>query len=146
MSKKIYALRDNELSEYVAVTSLSEVEVEPYFTELANDVRSPYYQRVKDFDCLSLGVLNDETGVIDYDRHLLCPLSSYVDEKRVEYQRIVQILNYLPTGYFKMPKEMQDGIQEQISQAVKDYVEKYADIDKLYSKLSENDIDKEVGV
>lgn len=137
--KKIYGLHDTQLHEYVAVTSLRDVEVDSYFVDLANDIRSPYYQRSKDFDCYCLGSIDDETGVINIDdRHILCNLSKYIDLKRVEYQRIVQVLNYLPVGYFKMPKEMQDGVQQQISDAVKDYVNKYADIDKLSLKINDD--------
>lgn len=132
--KFIVGVYDRDLKVVCACVDVYEADIDKYFIELANDIRSPYYNDTKRYTCLKIGyfaIEGYESPFFNVAVETLCPLEKYIDKKRIEYQRIIQVLNYLPNGYFKMPEEMQKEVQADIKQAVSDYVEKYADIDKL---------------
>lgn len=123
--KCLYFLKDKRLNDIVGAFLLRDVEVNQYFTELANDIKSPFYGRQDDFVIFKSGeVLDDNFSIvndrIDVDIHLL---SEFIDDARVKFQWMCSVLNYVPQGYVRMPKEEQDKIKEDIENAIKFYVE-----------------------
>lgn len=137
--KKLVAIYNTDLNEYEAVQAMYESDIRPYFIELASDIRSPYYNKLKNYTVVSLGDFKRDGSIVSNKPDTLGLLSDYADPKRIEYQRIVQVLNYLPEGYFKMPSEMQAEVQKQIQEAVISYVNKYADVDKLAKFYKKDD-------
>lgn len=135
LEKSLYCLYDKKLQIYKNVFCATGVEAKHIFTELANDVTSEFYSRCSDFDCYFLTSFNCETGSlgirddgsIDCVRFIICPLDTLVDKKRIELQYMIQTLNYLPVGYFKMPSEMQQDIKDKIDEQVKKYASYLSD-------------------
>ena len=121
--KSLYFLKDKKLNDVVGAFLLKDHEVSQHFSELANDVRSPFYKRQEDFVIYCAGVVSDddfsiipESGSLPFSL-----LSEYIDVNRINYQWMVQTLNYLPTGYFKMPKEKQEEVEKDIRRFTYDY-------------------------
>lgn len=133
LNKSIYCIYDKKLKKYSNVFLASGVDAKKIFTEMANDVSSPQYGFTSDFDCVSLGSFdeslgtfgdfNDSIGAFIPVKTILCGLDTFVDEKRIELQYMIQTLNFLPSGYFKMPAEMQAEIKENIDLQTKKYAE-----------------------
>lgn len=117
LERHLYCIYDKKLQEYSHVFLSNGVEAKKIFTELANDVSSPVYYSVSDYDIVDLGEFNPN----DMIKTVLCGLDNMRDPKRIQLQWMIQTLNYLPTGYFKMPEEMQKDIKDKIDSAVKDY-------------------------
>ncbi len=124
LEKSIFCIYDKKLKKYSNVFLASGVDAKKIFTEMANDVTSPQYGFTTDFDCVLLAQFDEEVGtIIDENRTILCGLDTFVDEKRIELQYMIQTLNFLPSGYFKMPAEMQAEIKENIDLQTKKYAE-----------------------
>lgn len=124
LNKSIYCIYDKKLKKYSNVFLASGVDAKKIFTEMANDVTSPQYGFTTDFDCILLAGFEEETGaILKDDRTIICGLDTFIDEKRIELQYMIQTLNFLPSGYFKMPAEMQAEIKENIDLETKKYAE-----------------------
>lgn len=120
LEKSLYCVYDKKLQEYSHVFLATGPEARSIFTEMANDVSSPLYNSCSDYDVVNLGSLLPEEIL---DKKICCPLNTFRDSKRIELQWMIQTLNYLPTGYFKMPEEMQKDIKDKIDEALKKYTE-----------------------
>lgn len=136
----IYTVYDCVLKQFSAPVSLPRQKVNDYYTLLVNDVQSPYYNHESDFILNEIGSFNIETGEIEpkfIER--ICILDTFIDYKRRNLQTLLQTLNYLPTGYFKMSEEQKKVIQENIDNAVKKYVENYVvpDLDVSSEKIKD---------
>lgn len=133
LEKSLYCIYDKKLKKYSNVFVASGPDAKRIFIELANDVTSPQYGFASDYDCLTLGYFDEESATIgSYNESLgcyipcktvICGLDNFIDEKRIELQHMISVLNYLPSGYFKMPAEMQEEIKEQINEATKKYAD-----------------------
>lgn len=107
---------------------------------LVNDVNSKYYSHENNYILNKIGDFNQDNGEIE--QHFIeriAILDKYVDNNKRKLQTIIQTLNFLPTGYFKMPVEMKQDIQEKIDKSITDYVANYVvpdmDINSTTSKL-----------
>lgn len=114
------------MSEFTQVVLLDDGEVFNYFSHIANDIQSPYFRKELDFKVYRLY----ELSTVQSNDVFINELNSYVDDSVRNLQVITQTLNYLPVGYFKMPKEMQEQITVQIKDCVYDYVAKYLSNDE----------------
>lgn len=122
-----YSVYDTVLKQYNPPIALKETNLKDYFTLLINDVQSPYFNHEIDYVLFNLGEFDINEGIVfNYTEPTkVCHLDSFIDYKRRNLQTLLQTLNYLPTGYFKMPDEMKKTIQENIDNATKKYVEDY---------------------
>lgn len=136
----VYTVYDCVLKQFSAPVSLPRQKVNDYYTLLVNDVQSPYFNHESDYILNEIGSFNVDTGEIEpkfIER--ICVLDTFIDYKRRNLQTLLQTLNYLPTGYFKMPEEQKRVIQENIDNAVKKYVENYVvpDLDVSSEKIKD---------
>ena len=136
----VYTVYDCVLKQFSAPVSLPRQKVNDYYTLLVNDVQSPYFNHESDYILNEIGSFNIDTGEIEpkfIER--ICVLDTFIDYKRRNLQTLLQTLNYLPTGYFKMPEEQKKAIQENIDNAVKKYVENYVvpDLDVSSEKIKD---------
>ena len=93
---------------------------------LVNDVNSPYYNHESDYILNKIGDFDNTSGeIVQHFIDRVCILDSFIDRQKRNLQTIIQTLNYLPTGYFKMPQEMKESIQDKINKSVQTYVENY---------------------
>lgn len=124
MNIGIYTIYDCVLKQYDVPFAINETKLNDYLTLVVNDVQSKYYNHEFDYIVNKIGNFNTTTGEIE--QHFVervAMLDTYIDIKKRQLQTIIQTLNYLPAGYYKMPQEMKENIQEDINAAVKDYVE-----------------------
>lgn len=136
----IYTVYDCVLKQFSAPVSLPRQKVTDYYTLLVNDVQSPYYGHESDYILNEIGSFNIETGEIEpkfIER--ICILDTFIDYKRRNLQTLLQTLNFLPTGYFKMSAEQKEAIQNKIDIAVQKYVENYVvpDLDVSSEKIKD---------
>lgn len=128
----VYTIYDTVLKEYDLPICIPVSKLSDYMSLLINDVSSRYYGHESDFILNKIGIFDKNTGEVQlHFVERVCLLDSYIDVKKRKLQTIIQTLNYLPTGYFKMPVEQKQAIQEKIDSAIKTYVENYVvpDID-----------------
>lgn len=126
MSVGVYTIYDCVLKQYDVPFCIQETKLGDYLSLLVNDVQSKYYNHEADYIVNKIGNFNTDNGEIE--QHFVervCILDKYVDDKKRNLQTCIQTLNYLPSGYFKMPEEMKKDIQEQINSAVQKYVSDY---------------------
>lgn len=121
LEKSLFCIYDKKLQLYKNVFCATGVEAKHIFTEMANDITSDFYSRSSDFDCYYIGAFDDGSCIVADNRMIICGLDTLVDKKRCELQYMIQTLNYLPIGYFKMPPEMQHDIKDKIDEQVKKY-------------------------
>lgn len=140
MNIGVYSIYDCVLKQYDVPFCIQETKLPDYLTLLVNDVQSKYYKHESDYIVNKIGIFDSDTGEI----HLkfierICILDKYIDDKKRNLQTLIQTLNYLPSGYFKMPEEMKKDIQEQINSAVQKYVSDYVvpdlDVNKEVTKV-----------
>lgn len=137
----IYTVYDCVLKQFSAPVSLPKTKVNDYYTMLVNDVQSPYYNHESDYILNEIGTFDINTGEIElHFIERVCVLHTFIDQKRRQLQTLVQTLNYLPTGYFKMPAEQKELIQENINKATQEYVEKYVIPDLDINSIKEKAI------
>lgn len=117
---------------------------------LVNDVGSKYYGHESDFILNKVGDFNQETGEVEnHFVERVAFLDFYIDNNQRKLQTIIKVLNYLPQGYFKMPMEQKQAIQEKIDCAITEYVANYVIPDLDVSKFDTrkiNDIYKRYDV
>lgn len=126
MNVGVYTIYDCVLKQYDVPFCIQETRLGDYLSLLVNDVQSKYYNHEADYIVNKIGNFITDSGEIE--QHFIervCILDKYVDVKKRNLQTCIQTLNYLPSGYFKMPDEMKKDIQEQINVAVQKYVSDY---------------------
>lgn len=136
----IYTVYDCVLKQFTPPVSIPKQKVTDYYTMLVNDVQSPYYNHESDYILNEIGSFNVESGEIE--QHFIervCILDTFIDPKRRNLQTLLQTLNFLPTGYFKMSAEQKESIQAKIDVAVQKYVENYVvpDMDISSEKIKD---------
>lgn len=130
--QRVYMIYDTKLQQFAHPLIIKESEYVNVFKQLVNNVTSVYYQQEDDFILYDFGIFNEVDGFIKYDNiKSLGTLSQFIDSNIRNVQVCIQTLNFLPVGYFKMPKEMQQDIQSRIDECIKSYVENFVDLDKV---------------
>ena len=122
----IYTIYDCVLKQFdlpfvVPVTKLND-----YMNLIVNDVSSKYFNHESDYIINRIGYFDQESGDVELTCiERIAIADKYIDTKKRKLQTIIQTLNFLPTGYFKMPDEMKNALQEKIDESIKKYVEDY---------------------
>lgn len=126
MSVGVYTIYDCVLKQYDLPFCIQVTKLSDYLLLLVNDVQSKYYNHESDYIVNKIGNFNTDNGEIELHYvERVAILDTFIDVKRRNLQTCIQTLNYLPSGYFKMPDEMKNDIQEQINKAVQKYVTDY---------------------
>lgn len=119
-----YTVYDTQLGIYSSPICISPENMKKDFTILVNSPNSIYYKHESSFILYAIGDFDDSTGRINYyDPVQISPLSAFIDDHQRTVQIMIQTLNFLPSGYFKMPEEMKKDIQSQIDEAIHKYTE-----------------------
>ena len=142
MNVGVYTIYDCVLKQYDVPFCIQVTKLGDYLSLLVNDVQSKYYNHESDYIVNKIGNFNTDNGEIK--QHFIkriCVLDKYVDAKKRKLQTIIATLNYLPSGYFKMPEEMKKDIQVQINEAVQKYVSDYV-VPDLDVNNTSNDVIK----
>lgn len=126
MSVGVYTIYDCVLKQYDLPFCIQVTKLSDYLLLLVNDVQSKYYNHESDYIVNKIGNFNTDNGEIELHYvERVAILDTFIDVKKRNLQTCIQTLNYLPSGYFKMPDEMKNDIQEQINKAVQKYVTDY---------------------
>lgn len=140
----VYTIYDCVLKQFDIPLSIPVSKLYDYMCILVNDVSSKYYGHESDFILNKIGDFNIETGEVEnHFIERISILDSYIDNNQRKLQTIIKVLNYLPQGYFKMPMEQKQDIQEKIDCAITEYVANYIipDLDvKKFDTKKINDI------
>lgn len=139
----VYTIYDCVLKQFDLPFAIADSKLADYLHIIANDVQSKYYNHESDYIVNKIGSFDSATGEIELRFvERVCILDTYVSEKTRTIQSMMQTLNYLPSGYFKMPDEMKKNIQDDINKAVQDYVQNYVipDLDVVAEKKKISDI------
>lgn len=136
----VYTIYDCVLKQFDIPIAIPISKLYDYMNLLVNDVSSKYYNHEADYILNKIGDFNTETGEIEpHFIERIQTLDKYIDTQKRKLQTVIQTLNYLPTGYFKMPVEQKQAIQEKIDNAITKYVEDYVvpdmDINSSKDKL-----------
>ena len=140
----VYTVYDTVLQQFEPPVCLPNSKVRDYFSIIVNDVASRYYNHEVDYIIYKIGDFKSDTGeILNCLIERLSGLDSYIDNEKRKLQTIVQVLNFLPSGYFKMPDEQKKVIQERIDEATIEYISNYVipDLD-----LSQFDTSKVVDI
>lgn len=134
----VYTIYDCVLKQFNAPICVPISKLNDYFIMLINDCNSPYYNHEVDYILNKIGDFNQETGEVE--QHFverICTLDTFINNNKRNLQTIITTLNYLPSGFYKMPQEQKEVIQQQINDAVKSYVENYVvpDLDISSEKI-----------
>ena len=136
----VYTIYDCVLKQFGAPISVPVSKLNDYFTLLVNDVNSPYYNHECDYILNRIGTFNQVSGEIElHFVERICILDSFINQNKRNLQTIITTLNYLPTGYYKMPAEQKEQIQNDINVAIQKYVENYVvpDLDISSEKIKQ---------
>lgn len=136
----VYTIYDCVLKQFDIPIAVPVSKLYDYMNLLVNDVNSKYFNHESDYILNKTGDFNIETGEIEpHFIERIQTLDKYIDNSKRKLQTIIQTLNFLPTGYFKMPVEQKQDIQEKIDNAITKYVENYVvpdmDINSQKDKL-----------
>lgn len=132
MIKGIYAIFDRKLNEYSQLVMLSDVESAGFFEHLADDITSSMYRHLDEYDVYQICSFDTEECVFqDFVKVLRGSLKDFADLDRRNLNIITQSLNFLPNGYFRMPKEMQERVEQDIKKYAQEYVDKYMSKDMV---------------
>lgn len=132
----VYTIYDSVLKQFDIPIAIPVNKLYDYMAMLVNDVGSKYYGHEIDFILNKVGDFNQETGEVEnHFVEKVSYLDSYVDNNQRKLQTIIKVLNYLPQGYFKMPMEQKQAIQEKIDCAITEYVANYVIPDLDVSKF-----------
>lgn len=146
----VYTIYDSVLKQFDIPLAIPVTKLYDYMAMLVNDVGSKYYGHESDFILNKVGDFNQETGEVEnHFVERVAFLDSYIDNNQRKLQTIIKVLNYLPQGYFKMPMEQKQAIQEKIDCAITEYVANYVIPDLDVSKFDTrkiNDIYKRYDV
>lgn len=150
----VYTIYDCVLQKFDIPIAIPVSKLYDYMSMIVNDVTSKYYGHESDYILNKVGNFNSDTGEVEnHFIERISILDSYIDNAQRKLQTIIKVLNYLPSGYFKMPMEQKQDIQEKIDCAITEYVANYVvpdlDVSKFDTKKV-NDIyknyDKYVGL
>lgn len=137
----VYSIYDSVLKQFEAPISIPVNKLYDYMTLLVNDVQSRFYGHESDYILNKIGDFNVDTGEIElHFVERVSILDSYIDKDKRRLQEVLQVLNYLPSGYFKMPIEQKQVIQERIDNAVTEYVANYVLPDLDVSRFDTNKV------
>lgn len=137
----IYTIYDTVLKQFEAPISIPTNKLYDYMSLLVNDVQSRFYGHESDYIVNKIGVFNSDTGKVDlHFVERVSILDSYIDKDKRRLQEVLQVLNYLPSGYFKMPVEQKQVIQEKIDNAVTEYIANYVLPDLDVSRFDTNKV------
>lgn len=132
----VYTVYDTQLKQFEIPICLPVFRFDDYFKLLVNDVQSKYYEHESDYILNKIGRFNQDTGEIElHFVERISTLDKYIDLDKRKLQTVVQVLNYLPCGYFKMPVEQKQAIQDKIDEATMKYVSEYVLPDLDVSKF-----------
>lgn len=126
LSIGVYVIYDSVIKQFDLPICIPVSKLDDYMQILVNDTSSKYYLHESDYILNKIGDFNQDTGEIE--QHFverISTLDKYIDSQKRNLQTIIQTLNFLPTGYFKMPMEMKQSIQDKIDKCIKDYVVNY---------------------
>lgn len=136
LENAVYVIYDTELQYYCPPMCIPVSKLYDYFSLVVNDVSSQYFMNESKFHLYRVGSFDTITGIITNEiPTFVNSLDKYVDNSKRKLQTIIQVLNYLPCGYFKMPDEMKKVIQEKIDVAITEYVSTYVIPDLDVSKF-----------
>lgn len=122
----VYSIYDCVLKQFGAPICIPVSKVNDYFTLLVNDVQSPYYDHESDYILNKIADFDSNTGeIIPCFIERISLLDNFININKRNLQTIIQTLNYLPSGYFKMPSEQKEAIQANIDKAVQKYISDY---------------------
>lgn len=122
----VYTIYDSVLKQFDIPLAIPVNKLYDYMAMLVNDVGSKYYGHESDFILNKVGDFNQVTGEVEnHFVERVSFLDAYVDNHQRKLQTIIKVLNYLPQGYFKMPMEQKQAIQEKIDCAITEYVANY---------------------
>lgn len=150
----LYSIWDTQLKQYDSPFSCVKSHLDDYITLMVNDVQSRYYGKEDLFVLVKLGEFNTDNGIfytLTEPVHVNY-LSKYIRQHDRNLQTIIKTLNFLPSGYFKMPEEMKKEIQLGIDDCLSKYVENYVvpDIDinskkfeSLEKSISELEVERD---
>lgn len=139
----VYTIYDCVLKQFDIPIAIPVSKLYDYMNLLVNDVNSKYFNHESDYILNKTGDFNTETGEIEpHFIERIQTLDKYIDNQKRKLQTIIQTLNYLPTGYFKMPVEMKQDIQDRIDRSITDYVANYVVPDMDINSASDNIIKK----
>lgn len=132
----VYSIYDCLLGQYDAPFSINSHNLDDFMVAMVNDVQSKYYKKESDFSIVELGTFDVISGNITLSNpKIISQLDRYIDKGKRNLQVIIQTLNYLPTGYFKMPDDLKKEIQSNIDESIQKYVSDY-----VIPDLDANDI------
>lgn len=132
MELGVFTFYDCVLKQFEIPFILPTQKLNDYLDAVVNNVESKFYKHENNYYIVRIGIYNEETAEIKNIQHQqIATLDKYINDKKRTMQTIIQTLNYLPTGYFKMPEEMKKQIQKDIDAGIKEYIENFVipDID-----------------
>lgn len=122
----IYTIYDCVLKQFDLPFVVPVSKLDDYMNLIVNDVSSKYFNHESDYIINRIGYFDQESGDVELTCiERIAIADKYIDTKKRKLQTIIQTLNFLPSGYFKMPDEMKNALQEKIDEAIKKYVEDY---------------------
>ena len=122
----IYVVYDKVAKSYEPPVCIPVSRFMDYFKLVVNDVASKYYGHESDYQVELLGYFDSQLGIFDLQKSIVISTLDYcIDYNKRNLQTIVQVLNFLPSGYFKMSAEQKQDIQNSIDKAIVEYVAKY---------------------
>ena len=126
MKNGVYTIYDCVLKQFDLPFVVPVCKLDDYMNLIVNDVSSKYFNHESDYIINRIGYFDQQSGDIELTCiERVAIADKYIDTKKRKLQTIIQTLNFLPTGYFKMPEEMKKSLQEKIDEAINKYVEDY---------------------
>lgn len=126
MKIAVYTIYDTVTKQFDLPFCIPQVKLYDYMSHIVNDVQSKFYGHESDYLLFRIGYFDQDTGdIIKEDLFKLCLIDFYVDNQKRNLQTVIQVLNYIPAGYYKMPELKKKHIQEKIDNAVTEYVTNY---------------------
>lgn len=140
----VYVVYDTVLQTYDLPVIIPTNKYYDYFNIIVNDVQSKYFNHEDDYILYRTGSYDVNTGIIsNQPEQKINVLSYFINHSKRKLQTIIQTINYLPSGYFKMPAEQKQSIQDKIDDAIVKYVSDYVvpdmDFNVIKERLSKSD-------
>lgn len=126
MEIAVYTIYDTVTKQFDLPFSIPQVKLYDYMSHIVNDVQSKFYGHESDYILYQIGIFDQSLGdVINQEMTKVNLLDFYIDKQKRNLQTVIQVLNYIPAGYYKMPELKKKHIQEKIDNAVTEYVTNY---------------------
>lgn len=136
----VYTIRNDMLRSYEDCFSCNVQQLGKYLSMIVNDVQSKFWGTESNYSLYRIGTFRTDIGKLEIlEPELVNKLDMFIDNQKRTIQIICQTLNYLPTGYFKMPDEMKKQIQDKIDEATTKYINDYVIKDLDTNGIKEND-------